>query len=187
MGVSYAVIIESLAFFAIVGVPIALVMIGMAATSSGRRTIVRWLGGKPGPAVGVACLVAAVATSGSLYLSDVVGFPPCLLCWYQRIAMYPLVPVLGVAWLTRTPGAWKLALPLPLIGGAISLYHVVLQYRPNLELVACDASNPCSARFVAAFGFVSIPVLAGAAFLMITALLVAESVIEREVAAQTSD
>jgi disulfide bond formation protein DsbB len=175
----YPFIIESLALLAIVGAPLALLLGALAATASGRRRIVEGLGGRPRRAVGLACVVATIATAGSLYLSEIVGFPPCLLCWYQRIAMYPLVLVLGMAWLTGTPGAWKVALPLPLVGGTISAYHVALQYRPSLDLVACDASNPCSTRFVAAFGFVSIPVLAGAAFLMIAALLVAAGVAER--------
>jgi disulfide bond formation protein DsbB len=108
---------------------------------------------------------------GSLYFSDVVGFIPCLLCWYQRIAMYPIVFVLGVGLLKRDPTAWRFALPLPLLGLVISLYHVALQYRPNLEILSCEIGVPCSARYVAVFGFVSIPVLAAAAFLLIAVLL----------------
>jgi disulfide bond formation protein DsbB len=175
----YPFIIESLALLAIVGAPLALLLLALATTRSGRRRIVEGLGMRPRAAVGLACVVAAIATAGSLYLSEIVGFPPCLLCWYQRIAMYPLVLVLGMAWLTRTPGVWKVALPLPLVGGVIAAYHVALQYRPTLNVVACDAANPCSTRFVAAFGFVSIPVMAGAAFLVIAALLVAAGVAER--------
>ena len=67
---------------------------------------------------------------------------------------------------------WRFALPLPLVGLLISAYHVLVQVRPSLELVTCDANNPCTVRYLAVFGFISIPVMAGASFLLIAVLLV---------------
>ncbi len=66
---------------------------------------------------------------------------------------------------------WRFALPLPIVGAVISAYHVALQFQPSLEVVACTTGVPCTARLLAIHGFVSIPVMAGSAFLLITALL----------------
>ena len=115
----------------------------------------------------------ALAMGGSLYLSEVAGLLPCLLCWYQRIAMYPLVLVLGVGVLRGEAGAWRYAVPLSVVGLCISLYHVALQLQPALDVVTCDTGAPCSVRYLAVFGFVSIPWMAGGAFLLITALMLA--------------
>ncbi len=108
---------------------------------------------------------------GSLYLSDFVGFIPCRFCWYQRIAMYPLVLVLGVGLVRGDGGVWRYAIPLSIVGFLIAAYHVALQYQPHLEILSCATDAPCSVRYVAVFGFISIPAMAGAAFLLITALL----------------
>jgi disulfide bond formation protein DsbB len=114
---------------------------------------------------------ATLAMAGSLAFSEVYGLVPCSLCWYQRIAMYPLVPLLGVAALRADAGAWRYALPISLSGLAIAAYHVVIQLRPALQVGTCSVGTPCTARYVAVYGFISIPVMAGSAFLLITALL----------------
>jgi disulfide bond formation protein DsbB len=119
----------------------------------------------------VAWLVALVATTGSLIYSEVVGFIPCKLCWYQRIAMYPMVAVLLVGALRREPMVKYYALPLSLVGLGISVWHYLVQAFPSIETGACDLANPCSARWVNVFGFVSIPFMAGAGFLLISVLL----------------
>ncbi len=119
----------------------------------------------------LAWLVAAVATVGSLIYSEVVHFIPCRLCWYQRIAMYPLSVILLVAAIRREVVARYYALPLSLIGLAISVYHYVVQLNPSLEGSSCDPTNPCSARYVEELGFVSIPFMAGAGFILISVLL----------------
>src|SRR2546421_386666 len=75
----------------------------------------------------LAFVVAAVAMSGSLYFSEVAHFTPCVLCWYQRVAMYPLVPLLGLALLRRRDDVWPYALILAAIGAMISSYHVLLE------------------------------------------------------------
>jgi disulfide bond formation protein DsbB len=175
----YPVIIQTLAALALLGSAGALFLLVAQRSASGRARIVKAFEGGPLQPVLGAWVVALVAMTGSLYLSEVVGFPPCVLCWYQRIAMYPLVFVLGAALVTKEPGVWRLALPLPLLGLVISTYHVLLQHRPSLDIVACDPNTPCTVRYVAVFGFVSIPVLAASAFFMITALLLTVGVLQR--------
>lgn len=135
-------------------------------------------------AIWLAWLVALVATVGSLVYSEVVHFTPCRLCWFQRIAMYPMVIVLLVGAIRRDFRARYYALPLALIGLGISIYHYLLQRFPNLEATSsCDPSNPCSLVLVNIFDFVSIPFMAGAGFIVIAVLLgfyVNENNIEQE-------
>ena len=123
-------------------------------------------------AMWLAWVVALVATVGSLIYSEVVHFPPCRLCWFQRIAMYPMAIVLLVGGIRREYQVKFYALPLALTGLGISIYHYLLQRFPNLEATsACDPNNPCSAIFVDIFGFISIPFMAGAGFIVIAVLL----------------
>ncbi|SDG01902.1 disulfide bond formation protein B [Halorientalis regularis] len=86
-------------------------------------------------------LVAAVATAGSLFFSLGLGLVPCDLCWYQRILMYPLVVVLGVATVELRPAVWKTALPLSLAGLALASYHSVLQVTSS----SCAFGGACAA------------------------------------------
>ncbi len=126
--------------------------------------------------VPTALAVAATAVAGSLYYSEVAGYPPCEMCWYQRICMYPLVPILGVAsWHGRTRTSptevgWC-ALPLAVTGLGISVYHYQLQLFPG-QSSSCDPSAPCTSRWVDSFGFVSIPFMAGCGFVAIIGLTV---------------
>lgn len=124
-----------------------------------------------GRAIWLAWLVALVATLGSLFYSEVIGFPPCRLCWFQRIAMYPMAVVLLVGASRREFQVKYYALPLALIGFAMSVYHVFVQWFPTLEGTSCDPNNPCSNKFVEIFGFVTIPFMAGAGFILIAVLL----------------
>jgi disulfide bond formation protein DsbB len=125
-----------------------------------------------GPAaLWLAFSVALAATAGSLYLSEVAGFIPCTLCWYQRIAMYPLVVVLGIAALRRDAGIRRYVAPIAGIGAVIAAYHVALQRLPGLPSGTCSLDAPCTAIYVERFGFVTIPVMALVAFLAILALL----------------
>lgn len=122
-------------------------------------------------AIWFAWLVALVATIGSLIYSEVIHFPPCRLCWFQRIAMYPMAVVLLVGAIRREFQVKYYALPLALIGLGISIYHYIIQRVPSVESGACDPTNPCSAIFVDIFGFISIPFMAGAGFILIAVLL----------------
>ena len=144
----------------------------------GREWFRGTLGGNERHVIGWAWIVAFIALSGSLYFSSVLKLPPCMLCWYQRIAMYPLVFVLGVGLFRDDPNVWRFALPLPIVGAVISAYHVALQYQPSLEVLECTTGVPCTARLLVVHGFVSIPVMAGSAFLLITALLLTLRVLQ---------
>jgi disulfide bond formation protein DsbB len=126
-----------------------------------------------GQEIPLAFVVATVATLGSLYLSEVADFVPCRLCWYQRIAMYPLPVLLGIAWWRRDAGVRRYVLPLAAIGMVISTYHILVERFPSLEgSGVCEVSNPCTIRWVERFGFVTIPTMALAGFACISGLLV---------------
>ena len=122
-------------------------------------------------ALWLAFVVALLATAGSLYFSEVAKFEPCLLCWYQRIAMYPLVVILGLAAWRRDGGAWVYAAALAAIGAVISTYHVLLEWFPSLSSGACDPDNPCTLVWFRVFGVFSLPTLALTAFLLIITLV----------------
>jgi disulfide bond formation protein DsbB len=119
----------------------------------------------------LALVVALVATLGSLYLSEVAHFEPCRLCWYQRIAMYPLALVLGVAVVRRDQAVRPYALALALAGLPISAYHYLVERFPTLEAAGCSPDNPCSIVWVWHFHYISIPLMAASAFALIAALL----------------
>lgn len=122
-------------------------------------------------AIWMAWTVAAVATAGSLFYSGVIDFLPCRLCWYQRIAMYPMAAILLVGAIRRDLAVKYYALPLSLGGLAISAWHYLTQTFPSLEGSSCDPTNPCSSKYVDVFGFVSIPFMAGVGFIVISVLL----------------
>lgn len=113
--------------------------------------------------------VAAVATAGSLYFSEVLGLYPCELCWLQRIGMYPLVVVLGVAAVESRLAVWRTALPLAIGGGVISLYHSYIQ---RASVAASCSVGGCGSIQYELFGVFSIPNLAAIAFGLITVGLV---------------
>ena len=131
----------------------------------------------------VAWLVALVATLGSLWFSEVRLFVPCTLCWYQRILMYPLAIVLGIAAWREDAGIVRYALPLATIGAFVSSYHVLEQKVPGFGFPeACRGGVPCNVQYIDWLGFVSIPVLALTAFVLILAALVTVAAATRRTA-----
>jgi hypothetical protein len=122
-------------------------------------------------AIGMAFWVALLATMGSLYFSEGAHFDPCKLCWYQRIAMYPLVVLLGIAAVRRDPGIRIYAWALAAIGLAISSYHVALEWIPALDTGSCGTGPACTIIWFRVLGFISLPTLALVAFLFILTLL----------------
>lgn len=163
--------VQSLATLTVLALSLGIGLALLLFLPAGRRGVSSLASSTHRPILGAAWVVASLATAGSLYLSDVAGLVPCLLCWYQRIAMYPLVLVLGVAVAGADRRVWRYVLPLSMTGLAVSIYHVVIQYRPTLGVVSCSAEAPCTARYLHVYGFVSIPVMAGAAFLLVSALV----------------
>jgi disulfide bond formation protein DsbB len=122
-------------------------------------------------AVPLAGAVALTCTLGSLYLSEVAKYPPCILCWYQRIAMYPLVVTLAVATLRRERDVRWYVVPPALIGLGISIYHYLVERFPDSVSAACSADVPCSTVWVWKFHFLSIPAMAGIGFALIITLV----------------
>ena len=112
---------------------------------------------------------AAVATGamlGSLYFSEVANFVPCKLCWFQRIAMYPLAVILILATIWRDRSIFRYVVPVALVGIAISAYHTWIQWFPEQSTI-CEFNNPCSAKWVEVLGVFTIPQLAGMSFALI--------------------
>lgn len=103
-------------------------------------------------------VTALISTLASLYFSEVMKLPPCVLCWYQRIAMYPLVAIMAIGILKRDKHWPIYVLTLGLIGWVISLYHNLLYYQILPESIApCQAGISCTTQFVHLFGFIDIP------------------------------
>ena len=118
-------------------------------------------------------ITAIIAMAGSLFFSERMGFIPCYLCWYQRILMYPLVFLLGIAFYRNDKNIYVYALPLSIIGVAVSSYHYALQKIPSLQQFSvCTSGVPCSGQYVNYLGFITIPFMAFVAFTLITILMV---------------
>ena len=121
----------------------------------------------------VCWVLAAAATLGSLFFSEVMGLKPCVLCWYQRIFMYPLVVVLLVGMFPLDKRVVRYALPLAVIGLLFAVYHYLLYsgYIPE-SLQPCDQDASCAEISLELFGFITIPMLSILSFTAIIGLLV---------------
>jgi disulfide bond formation protein DsbB len=130
------------------------------------------MGAVDNAALWLAFLVAAGATAGSLYFSEVANFYPCRLCWYQRIAMYPLSAILLVAALRRDRAVRWYVIPLASIGACLSAYHYLIEWRPSLERGTCGVGpDSCTTIWFREFGFVTLPFMALCGFVAILALV----------------
>ncbi len=119
-----------------------------------------------------AWLVALLATAGALFLGEVMGMTPCVLCWYQRIAMFPLALILGLGLLEPDGRGIRYALPLAWAGWGLALYHVLVFWGVISEgLAPCGKGSSCADADVQVAGFVPIPLLSLIAFTAILALL----------------
>ena len=114
-------------------------------------------------------IVAVGATLGSLYLSEVANFVPCELCWFQRIAMYPIALIGTIAALRRDRAILPYTLALSLLGLGVSIYHIQLQHFPD-QSSFCEVANPCTSQWVEAFGWMTIPQMAGISFALIATI-----------------
>ncbi|HXF62012.1 MAG TPA: disulfide oxidoreductase [Caldilineaceae bacterium] len=117
----------------------------------------------------VALVVAWVAMLGSLYFSEVKGYLPCDLCWYQRILMYPLTVILAVGLLRQDGSLPYLVLPFTIIGQGVSTYHYLLEKTTIFGApTVCRSGVPCTVAWINWLGFITIPFLAMTAFFIIT-------------------
>ena len=115
--------------------------------------------------------VAAIATAGSLYFSEVANYVPCRLCWYQRIAMYPIAVVALVGLVRRDRAARWYFLPMAVVGAAISTYHVLIEWGWVNDSESCALFGPsCADVWFEAFGFVTLALMALAGFVSIIVL-----------------
>jgi disulfide bond formation protein DsbB len=121
-------------------------------------------------AIKICLVVALVAMLGSLFYSEVAGYEPCKLCWYQRILMYPLVAIFGVALWKKDNSVSKYVIPLAFLGILIAGYHYYIQ-SGGTAFASCDAANSCARRFTFTFGYITIPMMALSAFALILALM----------------
>jgi hypothetical protein len=127
----------------------------------------------------LAWLVAAVATLGSLYYSEVAHFVPCRLCWYQRICMYPLAAILLVGLVLRDHRARLYAAPFVVVGAPLSLYHWLVERGVFSDSKSCAATVPCSVPWFEELGYVTLAFMALSGFLLIGTLLLTDWISER--------
>lgn len=113
-------------------------------------------------------IVATSATMGSLYFSEIRGYEPCELCWIQRIFMYPLVLIIGIAYIQKNTRIAVTTAAFSIIGGAISLYHYTIQKVDFMsESAPACGRIPCTGEYINLLGFITIPFLALLSFTLI--------------------
>lgn len=119
-----------------------------------------------------AWIVSLLATLGSLFFSEVMRYPPCVLCWYQRIGMYPLVMLFLVGLFPLSQHVLRFTLPLALTGWVVAVYHNLLYYKVLPQSAApCAQGISCTSVHIQWLGFITIPLLSLTAFSMIIACL----------------
>ncbi len=166
-------------FFALLAGALALLLLAIGGASildRGDRTGLR--GAVRSVSLEAAAVVAVTCTAGSLYLSEVAGFLPCRLCWVQRSFMYPAALLLVAAVITRKRLLATIAAVLAGVGLPVALFHRYEQAVGDIGGV-CDASNPCSGRWINHFGFVTIPTMAAVGFLAILTFVVMDRLADR--------
>lgn len=156
------------AVFLVITIPIAIYSLIVHRVPKALQPIREGLGEVALP---MAAAVAVVSTLGSLYLSEAAKFIPCELCWFQRIFMYPLAIILTIAAFRKDVSIRIYALPLALVGAAISTYHYLIQRFPENVSYECSTEVSCDAVFVWKFHFLSIPGMAWIGFITIAVLL----------------
>ena len=127
----------------------------------------------------LALVMAVIATLGSLYYSEVAGFLPCEYCWYQRIAMYPLVVILGIAVVKGHRLVRSYALGLAIPGAALAAYHFAIERFPSLQVGECNISIPCTVAWFRKFGLVTIPFMSFVCFAVIITVMLLDKAVPR--------
>ena len=119
----------------------------------------------------LAWIISIIATLGSLFFSEVLDYPPCDLCWYQRIFMYPLTIILGIAVFKKAEVVVPYVLPLPFIGFFIALYQYIIQNVPSEQVSICGIGISCTTKYITIFGFITLPFLSMVSFILIIGFL----------------
>ncbi|MBX2835713.1 MAG: disulfide bond formation protein B [Gammaproteobacteria bacterium] len=120
-----------------------------------------------------AWFIALIATLGALFIGEVLGQAPCELCWYQRIAMFPLALILGIACLSYDFSIYRYALPLAIAGGIVALWHTLLYAGVISEaIVPCSADGPsCTGSSMTIMNVIPLPIISLVSFAAISILL----------------
>jgi disulfide bond formation protein DsbB len=157
----------------------ALALVGMRGPLDAIRS---WLWGYE---LWAAFAVAAIATGGSLFFSEVAGFVPCELCWFQRICMYPLSLLTLLLALNADNRAARYLIPFPIVGAGVSIYHLLVENKVVAQASTCLVSAPggCATKWINEFGYMTIPTLALTGFVLLIEFLVLAAVGESEEAA----
>ena len=121
----------------------------------------------------IICMITTGAMVGSLYFSEKVGFAPCKLCWYQRIAMFSIAIISFVAALRNDKNIARYTIVLAPLGLIVSTYHYLLEWFPTLETNVCSLDVPCTAVWFRELGFVTLCFMAGCAFITVIAVSLA--------------
>ncbi|NIA25046.1 MAG: disulfide bond formation protein B [Gammaproteobacteria bacterium] len=165
-------------FFGLITLLIIVVDIGFVVLLLGRRrssllqSASDWLDDLLGDStLWLASAIALGAVVGSLFYSEVIGFNPCDLCWYQRIVWYPMVIALPIAALRKDTRISTSMLPVVAIGWGIAAYQYTIQNFPSLDAGACSTATPCTLRWVWELGFISIPMMSLAGLTLVGMLL----------------
>lgn len=120
----------------------------------------------------LAFFVSLAATLGSLFFSEIAKYPPCELCWFQRIFMYPQVIILGLAAFKKDFKIITYTISLSAIGLVISAYHNYIYYLSAIKpITSCKPGVSCTTKYFATFGYITIPMMALTGFVLIIALL----------------
>ena len=120
----------------------------------------------------LAFAVALFATLGSLFYSEIAGYAPCKLCWFQRVFMFPQVLLLGTALIRKAKYIFNYLVPLGIVGGSISIYHYIIQRTERMTSCSVEAVS-CSSKYTFEFGFITIPIMTLVAFTLIIIFLYA--------------
>jgi disulfide bond formation protein DsbB len=132
-----------------------------------------WLAQVRASGLWIMCAITTGAMVGSLYFSESVGYAPCKLCWYQRIAIYSIAIITFVAALRRDKNIAVYSLVLACVGLVVSTYHYLLEWFPQLESNVCSIDVPCTTVWFRELGFVTLCFMAGSAFIAVIAISLA--------------
>lgn len=117
-------------------------------------------------------LLVSLSTTGSIFFSSVMEFTPCVLCWYQRICLFPQVLILGMGLVAFDKSVVKYSLPLAIAGWLLALYHTLLYSGIIPESIQpCSQGVSCTEEYIDLFGFLTIPMLSLLSFSILIALL----------------
>lgn len=114
---------------------------------------------------------ATIATLGSLYLSNIMGWSPCRLCWFQRIFMYPIVVLFIISLILDRREVSDYTLPLSILGFGTAIYHYLVQFLAQVQASGCSITQvSCEAKYTIYYGHISVPLMAASAFAAIAIL-----------------